>query len=80
MFAVNNKNYYVVRNAAWARSRNTWKLTTINLMNQWNIHKTKQIIYKIFIELYSLFWPWGLFSNSINEIINQVFLERLIRC
>ena len=28
-----NKNYYVVRNAAWARFRNTWKLTNF-LMNE----------------------------------------------
>ena len=30
-----NKNYYVVNNTEWARSRNTWKLTPIFLMNQW---------------------------------------------
>ena len=32
-----NKNYYVVRNAGWTRSRNTWKLT-LNFclsINQW---------------------------------------------
>ena len=40
-----SKNYYVVRNAGWARSRNTWNY------------------------LYFL----------MNQLINQVFLEWLIR-
>ena len=32
-----NKNYFVVRNAGWARSRNTWKLSLIYYwsINQW---------------------------------------------
>ena len=33
-----NKNYYIVRNAVWARSRNPWKLSLIfdKWINQWN--------------------------------------------
>ena len=35
VFPYKNKNYYVVRNAGLARSRNTWRLTPI-LFNQWS--------------------------------------------
>ena len=54
MERLNNKNYYVVRNAGWAHSRNTWKLTPIFVLNE--------LIYQ-----------------SLNQLIHQVFLERLIR-
>ena len=40
-----NKIYYVIRNAGWANSKNTFKLTQ--------------------------------FFKSMNELINQLFLERI---
>ena len=50
-----NKNYYVVRNAGWARSRNTWQLSHFFLiMNESSVSRTAHPPLK---KLQDLTWP-----------------------
>ena len=51
---------------------NDTEVIFFNVLRLKLLHKTKQIIIRIVVELYSLFRPYGLFSNSVTEVLYRL--------